>query len=132
MNDLKTLTHAWLEAKETEAKANAVRLGIESQITALLPAAGAEDATKAEVDGYRVKVQYKVTRSVDSDKLQAMWPLLTEKTQAAFSWKASVKTAELRKVQEFLPQDYATVAAAIETKPAKPAVTIEAVEKEAA
>jgi hypothetical protein len=130
MKDLKALTHAWLEAKADEAKANAHRVEIEQQMAALLPSKTPEETVKAEAAGYRIAVKYGLTRSVDSTALQDIWDSLTEKAQAAFSWKASIKVGELRKVQEFLPAEYAKLATAIESKPAKPSVSVEMLEKE--
>jgi len=131
MKDLKSLTHAWLEAKADEAKANAHRVEIEQQMAALLPGTG-EETARADIDNYRIKVQYKVTRSIDSEKLESLWDDLSAKAQAAFAWKASIKVGELRKVMDFLPAEYAKLATAIESKPAKPSVTVEMLERKAA
>lgn len=132
MNVLAALTAQWLEAKAAEAKANATRVAVEMMIAAELPAHGPEDTRKAELDGFRVAVRYGVTRKVDTEKLQAMWDELPAKAQEAFKWKADVSLPKLRMLQEFMPVDFAKLAAAIETKPAKPSISVEVVEKAAA
>jgi hypothetical protein len=126
------LVSAWTAAKADETAANARRLEIEAEIVAALPSHDPEATVKADVGDFRVKVTYKVTRSVDSTSLQAAWTTLPEKAQACFAWKASAKVGELRKLQEFLPVEYQRLAAYIEAKPAKPSVVVELIEKEAA
>jgi precorrin-2 methylase len=131
-NTLAALVSAWTTAKADEAAANARRLEVEAQIVAALPSPDPEGTVKAAAGDFRVKVTYKVTRSVDTDALQTAWASLPDKAQACFAWKATAKVGELRKLQEFLPIEYQRLAAFIETKPAKPAVVVEAIEKEAA
>ena len=128
MNDLAALIHQWTAAKAAERAAAAQRLSIEEQIVVALPGDGPESTAKAEAAGHRIKVTYRVARSVDSDALMALWPSLAAKSQGCFKWKADIKLAELRKVQKYLPSEYATLAKLIEAKPAKPSVTVEALE----
>lgn len=128
---IESLTLAWLKAKENEAAANAERLQIEQQIVAMLPGE-IEGTASREVSDYRVSVRYGVTRKVDTTRLQAMWDTLPAKAQEAFRWKADLVLPKLRALQEYMPTEYARLAAAIETKPAKPSISIELVEREAA
>ena len=133
MNKLAELTAAWLAAKAEESAANKRRLEAEQQIAALLPAVEPEGTIASQVGDYRVAVRYGVTRKVDTEKLQGMWEKLTPAAQSCFKWSAAVTLPKLRALQEFAPPaDYAKLAACIETKPSKPAVSVEAVEKEAA
>jgi phage-related protein len=129
---LERLTVQWIAAKDREAEANAERLQIEQQICAALPPVGAECVQRLDMGTHALKVTYKVTRTVDSDALQALWDTIDAKAQKAFSWKASVKVGELRKLQDFMPEQYAKLAACIETKPAKPSIEIAEIEKAAA
>lgn len=132
MNQLPSLIAEWLTAKEAERAANARRVEAERQMALLLPIEGVEGSARAEADGYAVRVAYKVTRSVDTFALQARWGDLDSRAQKAFGWKAEIKTKEFRALQEMAPDVFATIAPLVETKPAKPSVTVEAVEREAA
>ena len=129
---LEGLTLAWLKAKENEAAANAERLKIEAQIVALLPHDSAEGSESKAVGDYKVAVRYGVSRKVDSDALQRLWPSLSAKAQEVFRWKADVATPKLRALQEYVPAEFAKLAAIIETKPSKPSVSIELADKEVA
>lgn len=129
---LPVLLHQWTAHKNAENEAKASRIAVEQRIAALMPADAPEARTKAEVDGYRVTVEYSVTRKVDSEKLGALWDALPPKTREAFKWEAKPVLAVLRGIQEHTPAAYAIVATCIETKPAKPAVKVEAITNEAA
>ena len=129
MNALPKLITDWIAAKDAERAANQMRIDIEKQMTQLLPIDGAEGSARAEANGYAVRVSYKVSRSVDTAALQEMWDRLDERAKKAFAWKAEVRTTELRALQDMLPEVYKTVATAIETKPAKPSVTVEPVKQ---
>ena len=126
---LESLTLAWLMAKEREAAANAERLQVEQQLVALLPGES-EGTTSQIVSDYRVSVRYGVTRKVDSDKLRELWADLPSKAQEAFKWSAAVALPKLRALQEYMPAEYARLAAVIETKPSKASVSVDLVEKE--
>jgi hypothetical protein len=130
---LPALVTQWLAAKAAESKAATDRLAVEQQIAGLLRATQPEDRQKADVDGLRVTVQYKVTRKVDGEALRAAWDTISPRAQSCFKWAASVDMKEMRKVADVLPADYALAAKFIESKPAKPSVTVEAIDdKEAA
>ena len=131
--NLATLTTQWLEAKAEETAANKRRIDIEAQIAASLPCTDGAEGTRSEQIGeYKVAVRYGVTRKVDSDRLQTMWGDLGVKAQECFKWSAAVALPKLRALQEYVPAEYARLAACIEVKPSKPSVSIEVVEKEAA
>jgi hypothetical protein len=132
MPSLKDLVPLWNQAKADEHAANERRVAIEALIVDLMPGHGMEGTVKENIGHYQVKVTRKITRSVDSDQLQILWPKLSDHAQACFSWKATAKLGELRKVQEFLPEEYKRIADCIEAKPAKPAVVIDALEEVAA
>lgn len=132
MNDLQTLTAQWLRAKADEAEANQRRADIELQMVALLPSEAAEGTVSQAVGDYKVAVSYKVTRKVDSDKLQAIWGDLPEAAHKAFRWKAEIDTKNYKALREFAPADYARIVPLLETKPSKPSVSIVLAEKQAA
>jgi len=114
----------WMQAKEDERKAIEHRRSLDQMIQALLPKK--DEGSVSQNEGpYKVSVSYKLTRSVDADMLGGMWPAMSEQAQKAFRWKAEASSAELRKLQEFRPDDYAFVAAAITTKPASASVSVE-------
>ena len=46
----------------------------------------------------RIKIQFKLTRKVDSDALDKIWDKLPDNIQAAFEWEAKPVLKELRKV----------------------------------
>lgn len=125
---LKKLMADWTAAKAAEDIARERRLAIETLICHEMPASAPEEALKAEINGYRLRVIYKVNRSVDSERLQQLWDALPDKARECFRWKAEVKLRELRAVQELLPDTYAQLVPAIETKPAKPSIAIEQME----
>lgn len=122
---LDVLAAAWREAKAAEAAANARRLEIEAQLVAALPCPDAEGTVKATLTGAVVKVTHKLTRKVDSEALSAGWTNLTPAQRDCFRWKGELDIKRLRSVQELLPQEYAALAPYIETKPAKPSVSVE-------
>lgn len=125
---LASLVAQWREAKATEHAAAERRHAIEEQIADFLPNAKPEERVSTEAEGCRVTVTYKVTRKVDSDALQAAWGKLSPRAAQCFRWKADVDTKEMRKVAEFDPAAYTAAAQYIETKPAKPSITVEPIE----
>lgn len=127
------LVAAWRAAKAAEQAANAARLDVERQMLALIPPPeGNEGTVSMVVADCKVSVCYGVTRSVDTEALQAMWDTLPAKAQEAFAWKASVSTPKLRALQEYMPTEYSRLAAVVGTKPSKPAVSVDELAREVA
>lgn len=118
------------EAKAEEEAAIAKRREIDTKIAELLWDDDAERTASYTGSFYKVKVQYKVTRKVDSDKLATVWNNLSEYSQAAFKWSADVSVTGLKKLRDNRPDDYKVVADMITTKPATPYVTVEPITKE--
>lgn len=115
---------AWMQAKEDERKAIEHRRSLDDLIKSLTPKK--DEGTYSDTIGdYKVSVSYKLTRSVDADLLGRMTQSMSEQAQKAFKWKAEVSTTELRKIQEFRPEDYAFIAPAITTKPVSASVSVE-------
>jgi hypothetical protein len=121
---LAELSALWQSAKADEEAARERRVEIESQIVAALPSAEHEGSARADAGGYRVSVEYRVTRKVDSDALSAAWSELTPNQRDAFRWKADVNLRQLRAMQQLAPKEFAVIAKLIETKPAKPSVSV--------
>lgn len=119
----------WMHAKEEERKAIEHRRSLDKLIQSLMPKKDEGSITENTGD-YKVTVSYKLTRNVDAEMLGEMWSSMSEQAQKAFKWKAETSITELRKLQEFRPDDYAFVAAAITTKPASASVSVELINKE--
>jgi hypothetical protein len=125
---LAELSALWQSAKADEESARQRRVEIEAQIVAALPSAEHEGSAKADAGGYHIAVEYRVTRKVDSDALSAAWSDLTPHQRDAFRWKADVNLRQLRAMQQLAPKEFAAIAKLIETKPAKPSVTVTPIE----
>lgn len=125
---LASLVDAWRDAKAAEQAAAERRHEIEERIADFLPNSKPEERITTEANGFRVTIAYKVARKVDSDALQAAWDKLTPRAAQCFRWKADVDTKEMRKVAEFDRAAYELAARYIETKPAKPSITVEPIE----
>lgn len=89
------LIQEWLDAKRLEREAVERRRLLDKKIAALLPAK-TEGTSSAHMDGYKVAVEYKVTRKVDSDVLASVWNQLTPNEQKLFRWKAELSMKEFR------------------------------------
>lgn len=113
------LASAWRTVKAAEDAAKAERLKLEEAIVALVPH---QDEGTVNQDG--VAVTFKVTRTVDTERLQAAWHELPEAAQQLFRWKADIDTRAMRGAQQVAPAAYKTAAEFITAKPAKPSVAI--------
>ena len=121
------LAQAFLDAKEEEAAAIAKRRSIGALLEAALPGAD-EGTTSKKLAGFRVAVTRKVTRTVDSDALQANWALLPRSVQDTFKWSAAINTKHLRALQELQSPDLTHVQSFITTKPAAASVEVERIQ----
>ena len=120
---LPALAAAWLQAKADEDAAKTRRYEIEKEIVAAVPVKD-EGTAKTEVGALRVSVTTKLTRSVDTDALQTAWASLQPTVQKAFNWKADLSVSALKRLDE---QEAAQALRYVTTKPAKPAVKVEAI-----
>lgn len=89
------LTDDWLNIKHAEKELQKRRRAIEDEL--LTHIAAVKESTVNLND--RIKVQFKLTRKVDSDALDAIWDKLPDNIQAAFEWTAVPILKELRKVE---------------------------------
>lgn len=122
---LTELIAARIAAKRDEDAAIAARRDIDEQLAKLLKdPAKPEGAISVKDGGYKLTVTYKISRTVDSDKLTKEWSLLSKEAQDAFKWKADVSVSALRKLA---PVDAGKVAPFVTAKEAAPSISIEAV-----
>ena len=90
-----TLTAEWLVLKREEKTMQARRREVEDEL--ITHVATVPEGTVHLND--RIKIQFKLTRKVDSDALDAIWDKLPENIQGAFEWEAKPVLKELRKVK---------------------------------
>ena len=90
-----TLTAEWLVLKREEKVMQARRREVEDEL--LTYAKAVPEGTVHLND--RIKIQFKLTRKVDSDALDKIWDKLPDNIQAAFEWEAKPVLKELRKVE---------------------------------
>lgn len=122
---LTELIAARIAAKRDEDAAIANRRDIDAQLAELLKdPAKPEGAISRKDGGYKLTVTYKISRSVDTDKLTKAWAELPKDVQDAFKWKADVSVSALRKLE---PASAGKAAVFVTTKPASPSIEIEAV-----
>ena len=88
------LTAEWLVLKREEKVMQARRREVEDEL--LTYAKAVPEGTVHLND--RIKIQFKLTRKVDSDALDKIWDKLPDNIQAAFEWEAKPVLKELRKV----------------------------------
>ena len=89
------LAAEWLVLKREEKSMQARRRAVEDELLAHIanPKEGTVHVNQS------IKVQFKLTRKVDSDALDKIWDSLPDNIQAAFEWTAVPVLKELRKVQ---------------------------------
>ena len=93
-----TLTAEWLVLKREEKTMQARRREVEDEL--LMHIANPKEGTVHLND--RIKIQFKITRKVDSDALDKIWDSLPDNIQDAFEWEAKPVLKELRKVENDL------------------------------
>ena len=92
------LTAEWLVLKREEKVMQARRREVEDEL--LTYAKAVPEGTVHLND--RIKIQFKLTRKVDSDALDKIWDSLPDNIQDAFEWEAKPVLKELRKVENDL------------------------------
>ena len=88
-----TLYQQWLDAKKLETAAVADRRELEDLMVAELSIAKDLDRTvNFEVDGYKIKLEGKINKKIDGDKLQmlAAEAGLSEHLSSLFRWKPEI------------------------------------------
>ena len=124
----KNLYSMWLEAKEAERQAVNERREIEEALLDVLnlPAEG-EGSQTTNVDNYKVKVTYRMNRTINADLLQeiAAESGLTEHLGSLFRWKPDINTKAWK---DAAPEITTPLLDAITTRPGRPSFTIEPIE----
>ena len=90
---MNTLYQRWLDAKKLETAAVADRRELEDLMVAELSIAKDLDRTvNFEVDGYKIKLEGKINKKIDGDKLQmlAAEAGLSEHLSSLFRWKPEI------------------------------------------
>lgn len=119
-----TLCADWIRAKQAEKDAVDARRDIEDQLRSLLNVADAFEGTaNNEIDGYKIKVVGRMSRKVDSEKLQELAAEngLTEHLSSLFRWKAEIASKAWESADKSIT---APLMEAITTTPSRPTFTI--------
>jgi hypothetical protein len=114
----------WIRAKQAEKDAVDARRYIEDQLRSLLNVDDAFEGTaNNEIDGYKIKVVGRMTRKVDSEKLQELAAEngITEHLSSLFRWKAEIASKAWESADESIT---APLMEAITTTPSRPTFTI--------
>ena len=126
-NTLAELAESIIHLKNIEASAREERIRIEQMIIDKV-GAKEEGTTTAEDGHFKVKTVGKLTRSVDTQAIQADWDNLDPAIQKCIKWKADLDTKNLRSLEAMRDDLVPVIAKYMTTKPAKPSVTVEQVE----
>lgn len=85
--------HRWLTAKKAEAAAVAERRELEDQMVKEFGIAKDLDGTtKVEADGFVIKIEGRINKKIDADKLQVLAAEagLSEHLSSLFRWKPEI------------------------------------------
>ena len=119
---LPTLAESWRAAKRAEESAREERVRIEEEIIALTGCMEEGSQTYAAGD-WKITVTGKLTRKLDADAWARIESSIPEAMRPV-KYAPSLDTKGLRYLENNEPDIYRLVAKAIETKPAKPAISI--------
>ena len=100
--DINALKGMWLAHKREEDNAKALRLEVETAILTHFPS----DKTEGSIvdADHGIKVTYKVTRTVDSAKVQNAWNSMSANAQKAFNVKFDLDTRQYKAIPIWTPQ----------------------------
>lgn len=121
---MKDLFAKWVELKDLERKATEERRIVEDRLIGLLEIPESFEGSKSLEDGlYKVKIVGRMTRKIDSDKLQELAAEhgLTEHLSSLFRWKAEINAASWKATNEQITKP---LLGAITTTPARASFTI--------
>ena len=121
---MNNLYSAWLFAKEQERQATEARRAIEDDLIKYLSVAPNLDGTENFDDGeYHIKVVGRMTRKVDSDKLQeiAAEHGLMDHLPSLFRWKPEINMTAWKSAATTIT---APLLGAITTTPGRPSFSI--------
>ena len=121
---MNTLYQQWLDAKKTEATAVAERRQLEDQMAVEFAIPKDLDGTlKREVDGYVIKMEGRINKKIDADKLQmlAAEAGLSEHLSSLFRWKPEINAKAWGSASDAVTQP---LLGAITSTPGRPTFTI--------
>ena len=119
---IEQLANDWRESKRTEENARDARLRIEQEI---LGQTGCKEEGSQTHDAgdYKITVTGKLNRKLNADKWREIEDSIPEALRPV-EYKPSLDARGLRYLENNEPDIYRQVCQAIETKPAKPSITI--------
>ncbi len=121
---LAQLAYEWRAIKDAEKAAQEKRLAIEAAMLGMvqhLP----EGTVTTEAGDIKVKVTYKVTRSVDVNGVQDDWNVMPSIVQEAFRWKPDLDLKRYRAIETANPEAFKLLAKYVTSKEAKPSISVE-------
>ena len=124
MSDLSQLAKQWLKAKSAEATAITARRALEDQMRSLMGVAeNLEGVEKANPDGFEIKVTGRITRKVDSERLQelASEAGLSDHLSSLFRWKPELNLSVWKATDKAITTP---LAPAITAEPGRPSFSI--------
>jgi hypothetical protein len=124
MNEIETLAKEWTIAKMEESAATSYRRQIEDKMVKHFKVSEAFEGTQnREVGQYVVKVEGRMNRKVNADKLQELAAAngLEEHLNSLFRWKPEIAAAVWKAADESITKP---LLGAITTTPGRPTFTI--------
>ena len=121
---MNTLYQRWLDAKKLEAAAVTERRQLEDQMAAEFAIPKDLDGTmKREIDGYVIKMEGRINKKIDADKLQmlAAEAGLSEHLSSLFRWKPEIHAKAWAAAAEAVTKPLLD---AITSTPGRPTFTI--------
>ena len=119
-----TLYQRWLDAKKLEAAAVAERRELEDEMVKQFGIAKDLDGTvKHEIDGYVIRMEGRITKKIDADKLQVLAAEagLSEHLASLFRWKPEINAKVWNAAAEVVT---GPLLGAITSTPGRPTFTI--------
>lgn len=119
-----SLYQRWLDAKKLEAAAVAERRQLEDQMVAEFTIPKDLDGTvNHETDGYKIKIEGRINKKIDSDKLQmlAAEAGLSEHLSSLFRWKPEINAKAWNSAADAVTKPLLD---AITSTPGRPTFTI--------
>ena len=119
-----TLYQRWIDAKKLEAAAVAERRELEDEMVKQFGIAKDLDGTvKYEVDGYVIRMEGRINKKIDADKLQmlAAEAGLSEHLSSLFRWKPEINAKVWNAAAEVVT---GPLLGAITSTPGRPTFTI--------
>lgn len=119
-----TLYQRWLDAKKLETAVVAERRQLEDQMVEMFAVPKELDGTmKAEADGYKIKMEGRINKKIDADKLQVLAAEagLSEHLSSLFRWKPEINVKAWNSAADAVTKPLLD---AITSTPGRPTFTI--------